>query len=190
MCIRDRIKYILLLALLPLLLVVAALQLRYFLGLKADVITSCCGSLFSEDAKGLAGDAAAAPLLPTMIAFYAALALAAGAGFYYRLRQRGAYFVALFSVLAFIVAMAGILSFVSLYIYEHPHHHCPFCVLKPEYEYQGYWLYPVSYTHLSMPRNGGEATIQPATSPRVGEKSSRRIVASPPLRGMLRASSP
>lgn len=23
----------------------------------------------------------------------------------------------------------------------HPHHHCPFCILKPEYDYQGYWLY-------------------------------------------------
>jgi hypothetical protein len=37
--------------------------------------------------------------------------------------------------------LAGILSFVSLYIYEHPNHHCPFCILKPEYGYQGYWLY-------------------------------------------------
>ena len=76
-----------------------------------------------------------------MLAFYATLALAAATGLVYRLRQRGAYFVALFSAAAFIVAMAGILSFVSLYIYEHPHHHCPFCVLKPEYHYQGYWLY-------------------------------------------------
>ena len=33
------------------------------------------------------------------------------------------------------------LSFVSLYIYEHPNHHCPFCILKPEYGHQGYWLY-------------------------------------------------
>jgi hypothetical protein len=30
---------------------------------------------------------------------------------------------------------------VSLYIYEHPNHHCPFCILKPEYGYQGYLLY-------------------------------------------------
>ncbi|MCK7500025.1 MAG: hypothetical protein MZW92_64040 [Comamonadaceae bacterium] len=41
----------------------------------------------------------------------------------------------------FVVALAGVLSFLSLYIYEHPHHHCPFCVLKPEYDYRGYWLY-------------------------------------------------
>jgi hypothetical protein len=136
-----RVKYMLLLALLPLLLVAAVLQLRYFLGLKADVITSCCGSLFSAETPGVTGDAAASPPLPTMIAFYAALTLAAGTSLFYRLRQRGAYFVALFSGVAFVVAMAGILSFISLYIYEHPHHHCPFCVLKPEYHYQGYWLY-------------------------------------------------
>ncbi len=42
---------------------------------------------------------------------------------------------------AFVASIAGILSFVSLYIYEHPHHHCPFCILKPEYGYQGYALY-------------------------------------------------
>jgi len=136
-----RIKYILLLFFLPLLLVSAVLQLHYFLGLKADVITSCCGSLFSEDSKGLAGDAAASPPLLTMLFFYTTLALAIGAGFFYRVCQRGAYFVAMCSAIAFVVALAGILSFVSLYIYEHPHHHCPFCVLKPEYNFQGYWLY-------------------------------------------------
>ena len=45
------------------------------------------------------------------------------------------------SVAAFFAALAGVVAFVSLYIYEHPNHHCPFCILKPEYDYQGYWLY-------------------------------------------------
>ena len=45
------------------------------------------------------------------------------------------------SVVAFFAALMGIVAFVSLYIYEHPHHHCPFCILKPEYDYQGYLLY-------------------------------------------------
>ena len=136
-----RVKYILLLALVPLLVLAAMLQFRYFLGLKADVITSCCGSLFSEETPGVTGDAASSPPLPTMMAFYVTLILAAGTGFFHRLRQHGAYFVAFFSALAFVMALAGILSFVSLYIYEHPHHHCPFCVLKPDYHYQGYFLY-------------------------------------------------
>jgi hypothetical protein len=39
------------------------------------------------------------------------------------------------------VALAGIIAFVSLYIYEDPRHHCPFCLLKAEYGYLGYALY-------------------------------------------------
>jgi hypothetical protein len=52
-----------------------------------------------------------------------------------------AYALAAASAAAFVATVAGILSFVSLYIYEHPNHHCPFCILKPEYGYQGYLLY-------------------------------------------------
>jgi hypothetical protein len=136
-----RVKYLLLLILLPCVIASAVLQLRYFLGLKADVITSCCGSLFSEEAPSLSASVAAAPPLPTMIAFYLTLLLAAGAGLLYRLRQRAPWLVALLSGAAFVVTIAGILSFISLYVYEHPQHHCPFCILKPEYGYQGYWLY-------------------------------------------------
>ena len=55
--------------------------------------------------------------------------------------RRGGYWVAATSGAALVAALAGMLSFISLYIYEHPHHHCPFCILKPEYDYQGYWLY-------------------------------------------------
>jgi hypothetical protein len=51
------------------------------------------------------------------------------------------YVLAGASAAAFVAAIIGVLSFISLYIYEHPHHHCPFCILKPEYDYQGYWLY-------------------------------------------------
>jgi len=59
-------------------------------------------------------------------------------------RQRdnlSGYAAGLGALAAFVAAMMGIVAFVSLYIYEHPHHHCPFCILKPEYDYQGYLLY-------------------------------------------------
>lgn len=136
-----RMKYVLLLAMLPFLLGSFALQLEYFLHLKANVITSCCGSLFSEGKQSLAGDAAALPPKLAMVLFFGALAVAVGAAAGHALTRRGGYWVAAFSAIAFIAALAGILSFVSLYIYEHPHHHCPFCILKPEYGYQGYWMY-------------------------------------------------
>ncbi|MDP3214831.1 MAG: hypothetical protein Q8S73_12050, partial [Deltaproteobacteria bacterium] len=32
-------------------------------------------------------------------------------------------------------------SFISLYIYELPTHHCPFCIIMEEYGYIGYLLY-------------------------------------------------
>ena len=136
-----RIKYAALLLLLPMVAVVLWLQLEYFLNLRADVITSCCGSLFSEDTQGLSGDMAAMPPLPAMIGFYAVLAIAFATAAFHARTGRGGYAVAATGTAAFVAAITGIIAFVSLYIYEHPHHHCPFCILKPEYDWQGYWLY-------------------------------------------------
>lgn len=136
-----RAKYWMFLAMAPILAVAAALELRYFLDLRADVITSCCGSLFSPTSKTISGDAAAFPPLPSIAAFYLALAVAIAAAATYGWRRRGGYLVAASAVAAFVAAMTGIVSVVSLYVYEHPHHHCPFCLLKADYAYQGYWLY-------------------------------------------------
>jgi hypothetical protein len=137
----TRIKYAALLVLLPAVAAVLWLQLKYFANLRADVITSCCGSLFSEDTKGLTGDMAALPPLAAMVAFYATLGLAFATAAFHAQTGRGGVWVAVTSLASFGAALAGIISFVSLYIYEHPHHHCPFCILKPEYDWQGYWLY-------------------------------------------------
>ena len=30
---------------------------------------------------------------------------------------------------------------ISLYVYDHPNHHCPFCLLQREHGYYGYVLY-------------------------------------------------
>ena len=140
-----RIKYALLLLLAPLLVASGWVELQYFLGLKADVITSCCGSLFSEGSPTLAAEASALPPLPALWLFYGslggAIAVAAWHGHGGGRSRAAAYALAAASALAFAATIAGILSFVSLYIYEHPNHHCPFCILKPEYGYQGYWLY-------------------------------------------------
>ena len=140
-----RIKYALLLLLAPLLVASGWIELQYFLGLKADVITSCCGSLFSEGSPTLAAEASSLPPLPAMWLFYAslgaAIALAAVHGYSGGEQRWAAYALTGASAAAFAATIAGILSFVSLYVYEHPNHHCPFCILKPEYDYQGYWLY-------------------------------------------------
>jgi hypothetical protein len=141
-----RIKYVLLLGLAPLLLAAFVLQLRYFLGLKADVLTSCCARLFSGGSRGLSSDLAALPPLPAMLAFYLTMAAALATAIHTALRKRGGLVLALASLAAFMTALAAIVSFLSLYVYEHPHHHCPFCLLKAEYGYQGYLLYVPLFT--------------------------------------------
>lgn len=138
-----RLKYGLLLAAIPLFALSLWLQLSYFLGLKADVITSCCGSLFSEQAETLASEVSALEARPAMIVFYATLAVAILLSAWHWLGRGHASGLAtgIAALAGFIAGIAGILAFVSLYLYEHPHHHCPFCILKPEYDYQGYALY-------------------------------------------------
>jgi len=140
-----RLKYGLLLAAIPLLALSLALQLNYFLGLKADVITSCCGSMFSEQAETLASEVTALAPKPALLMFYSTLTVAIlSSGWHWLGRGNSnlsGYATGIGALAGFVASIAGILAFVSLYIYEHPHHHCPFCILKPEYDYQGYWLY-------------------------------------------------
>jgi hypothetical protein len=138
-----RLKYALLLGTLPLFAASLATQLSYFLALKADVITSCCGSMFSTDAPTLASEVSALAPKPALLGFYGTLVVAIGLALWHRQqgdRLSGAA-AGLGALAAFVASIAGILAFVSLYIYEHPHHHCPFCILKPDYDYQGYALY-------------------------------------------------
>lgn len=143
-----RIKYGLLLALLPILAGSFWLEWQYFSGLKANVITSCCGSMFSGEAKTIAAEASALEPLTAVWLFYVAMLGVSGLALWHvrRAGQLSGSLLALGSAGAFVAAMTGVLSFISLYIYEHPHHHCPFCILKPEYDYLGYWLYVPLFT--------------------------------------------
>lgn len=138
----TRLKFVLMVAvLLPAVALSFGLQWLYFGNLTADVITSCCGSLFSVEATDLGGDLAGLPPLPMLWGYSLALLLAMLAAAWHLWQGRASALLGLLSVVAFGVAIAGIISFLSLYIYEHPHHHCPFCILKPEYGYRGYLLY-------------------------------------------------
>jgi hypothetical protein len=136
-----RPKYWLLLVIAPLIVAEATLLYAYFLGLKADIITSCCGSLFSQSSANIAADIAALPPVPMMIAFYTAAALVFLSGFYFYRTGKAGYLFSLFSGILAFIAVFSILSFLSIYIYELPTHHCPFCILQKEYGYIGYLLY-------------------------------------------------
>lgn len=172
----TRVKYALLLIVLPVAALAAVVQVRYFLGLRADVITSCCGSLFSGG-KTVTADLAQMAPLPAMFAFYAVSGAVVLAGIHYLWRRRGALVFSGLSVLAFPVAIAAVIAFLSLYVYEHPHHHCPFCLLKAEYNYVGYLIYLPLFTASALGMALGvtlpfarAATLQPVmarVTPRV-----------------------
>lgn len=136
-----RVKYGLLLLIAPLALTELALQTRYFLLLQPEVITSCCGSLFSAESHGVAAELAGLPARPTLYLFYGMAGWIVGVGLAFRRwPQLGPLFAAS-SVLGFATAIVAIIAFLSLYVYENPHHHCPFCLLKAGYDYIGYALY-------------------------------------------------
>ena len=142
-------KYGFLFVLTPVALSETAAQAAYFGGLKADVITSCCGSLFSAGASGVASELAALPSSPTRVAFYTVVAALLLAGGWFRRRASGGYVVSALSILAFLVSIAAIISFISLYIYELPTHHCPFCILQREYHFIGYPMYALLFAGIT-----------------------------------------
>lgn len=134
-------KYVLLLGITPLVLFETIIQANYFSDLKPEVITSCCGTLFSSRSKGIASELAGLPLLPMEIGFFASMVGLFAASMYFYKTRKGGYALAVMSLIAFLVSLASLISFISLYIYELPTHHCPFCLLHREYNYMGYPFY-------------------------------------------------
>lgn len=138
-----RFKYWGLLPIIPLAALDLYLQLRYFLGLNPEIITSCCGSLFSDAGKGVAADLAALPARPMMWAFYLGAGLMLGTALLC-LRSRAGIWRYLHGAAALVffgLAIAAIISFISMYIYEMPSHHCPFDILQGQFHFIGYPLF-------------------------------------------------
>jgi hypothetical protein len=141
-----RKKYTLLLLLAPLIVAELIVQLLYFTQMKADVITSCCGSLFSADRDSVSSDIAAMPVKAAMAGFYLSMALTFSSGVVYYIKGKLGLLFSFASVLLFLVSCGSLISFISLYFYELPTHHCPFCILQREYGYVGYLLYATLLT--------------------------------------------
>jgi hypothetical protein len=117
------------------------LQVKYFMGLKADVITSCCGIIFNGQSQGLAGSMSALPPAATRIIFYLVLILTMRVGIGVVVTGRGAAWYGLLAGVATVVSLVAVISFISVYYYELPTHHCPFCLLQKDYHYIGFPLY-------------------------------------------------
>ena len=136
-----RVKSLLLLLLAPVLVAELLVQGRFLLALEPNVITSCCGSLFASDARGATSDLAALPIEPTMVAFYLTVGAACAALVVFLRWGRGGALVGAASLLTLIVSLISVVSWISLYYYELPNHHCPFDILQRGYGYVGYLLY-------------------------------------------------
>jgi hypothetical protein len=134
-------KYELLNVVVVLLVQESVLLVAYFAGVKPDIITSCCGSLFSHEATSFSGDLAALPHLPMQIAFFSGMAITAVSGVIFALRGRAGYIFSCAATVSFLISAASVVSFICLYFYELPTHHCPFCLLQKEYGFIGYILY-------------------------------------------------
>lgn len=154
-----RVKYTALIVLAPVLLASAGAQLAYFLGLRADVITSCCSTLFSgggitvtENSLGSLSHGTALTIL------FGVLAVVMGTGLaVVRAGGRFALLHAAFSIVMLFAGLMAVISTISVYVYELPHHHCPFCILKREYGHVGYFLYIPLFVGTACGIGGGIA---------------------------------
>jgi hypothetical protein len=134
-------KYALLLMIVPLGVADTIFQGGYFLNITPDVITSCCGSLFTFGSGKTENSIATLSQGPAEFLFYAGMGLAFFSGsIFYRTGKAGHLFSgASAGVLA--ASVHAIIAYISPYFYELPTHHCPFCILQKEYGYVGYPLY-------------------------------------------------
>lgn len=136
-----KMKYLFLLGIIPFILAETFFQISYFFNLRPEIITSCCGALFTPEGKGVASEIIVAPHLANEIAFYATMAATLILGGFFIRTGQGGYWFALLAITVFIFSIIAFISFISIYFYELPTHHCPFCVLQREYNYIGYPIY-------------------------------------------------
>lgn len=141
-----RVKYALLNVIVPLLLLESFLLCAYFAGVKPDIITSCCGSLFSHESVSFSGNLASLPHRPMRIALFSGLVVTAASGLFFYLKGRAGYLFSSAAAVTFLLAVVSVISFIGLYFYELPSHHCPFCLLQREYHYVGYLLYATLFS--------------------------------------------
>lgn len=136
-----RPKYRFLMAITGLMILETLLTVNYFGAQQADVITSCCGTLFSADTQTVAGGLAAMPPYATSVVLFLGVALLLRVGIHFSITGRGARLFGGLSAGTLVVGIAAVIAVISVYYYELPTHHCPFCLLQPDYHYIGYPLY-------------------------------------------------
>ena len=136
-----RTKYWLLFLITPCLIGETIVQALYLLSLKPNIITSCCAVIFSTDNNTFLSDLITLPVALSQTVFFLSAPITMALGLYVCLKGKGAVLFSIASLSHFIISIAALISFISIYFYELPTHHCPFCILHQEYGYVGYFLY-------------------------------------------------
>lgn len=136
-----RTKYWLLLLITPLVLAETFMQAGYLLSLRPNIITSCCALMFSTESNTILSDLLSLPRSWSQIAFFSSMIVTLALGLSVYLKNEGVLLFSLASLLHFLLSISALISFISMYIYELPSHHCPFCLLHQEYGYIGYPMY-------------------------------------------------
>ncbi len=138
-----KLKYIYLL--LPFLLTDITLQTLYIINLTPDIITSCCAVVFAEGGTGGMNLFGVFSHFGTLITFYGtAVFLAIIGAVILTYQKKNTLLNVIYSLVwggFFLLALFTITTVFSSYIYAMPYHRCPFCILKPEYNYYGFALY-------------------------------------------------
>jgi hypothetical protein len=123
---------------------------RYLLLLEPDIITSCCGVVFSSstgDGMNLAGPASTNLGLYIFYALAGVTAVATLVSLrlkgvrFYRLQKFLGPLSALAWIVFFLLALYTVTVSISPYIYAMPSHRCPFDILQKEYNMVGYPIY-------------------------------------------------
>lgn len=144
-----RFKYALLLLILPLLLADIYLEVRFYTGIKADVITSCCGSALRSLENPYGFVAVKFPGELAMLIFFLTGTVALVALFLHLRTSRHALIAGFAVLLAFLSSLLGMFTFLSPYfnvvLFGLPtQHRCPFEVLRQPAV--GYPLYALLFT--------------------------------------------
>lgn len=136
-----RVKYGVLLVLTPLFIGEAFLQAGYLLRLQPNIITSCCALVFSAESNTFLADLLSLPRSWSQLAFVMSLFVILALGLIVYRTNKGVLLFSVAALLHFLLSINALIAFISLYIYELPTHHCPFCLLHQEYGYIGYPMY-------------------------------------------------
>ncbi len=154
-------KYLYLIGFTPVFLIAAALQLLYFLGLNANVITSCCSSTFTPTSSGVEADLAGTNPVVALVLLFGGYASVVGLATFAVKSRCGAITYSVASAAFFCIGITAVIAVIAPYIYEQINHHCPFCILKPEYGYIGYWLYLPVFAGTAAAIGIGALSVRP-----------------------------